>query len=271
MMRRILLCLGLLAACGLALPWPRDLAPVGAIRGAAAGTIRIAPPTADLELGLVARWRFNEGGGGFAYDSGSTGGNTATLVGAPAWVAGRGGSGGALALNGTTQFARFPGYGVPYGANPRTLCAWFRLNQTTAAYALLQYGDNSAYERFDIYVDPSTATVGVEVGTVAVATAAWTPDTTSWHLLCASHPAGQTSSNAIKLYFDGTRRTETRTNAGTLATDYGSADTQWAAIGGIPINGTNYNGLPGAVDEALIWERELSAWEHAALYGRGPQ
>jgi hypothetical protein len=60
-------------------------------------------PAAAQTSSLVAAYSFDEGSGGSSADA-SGNGRTATLIGNPAWVAGRNGS--ALNFNGTSGYAR---------------------------------------------------------------------------------------------------------------------------------------------------------------------
>jgi len=87
--------------------------------------VRIIPTTLDLDEGLVAYWKCNEGEGTIAYDFSDT--HNADLMGGASWAVGPLGFGGALAFNGENAYADTfepaSNFGID-GDSPRTVSAW---------------------------------------------------------------------------------------------------------------------------------------------------
>ena len=92
-----------------------------------------SPTPTALAGGLVSYWTLDEGTGMTAVDS-SGNGNTATLVNAPTWTAGRNGS--ALAFDGLTQYVRVPSTPA-LDAYPLTVAFWMKTASTTGVRGVI--------------------------------------------------------------------------------------------------------------------------------------
>ena len=76
---------------------------------------------------LVGCWLMDEGSGTVANDGGALPANNVTWAGTPAWVAGQ--SGGAISLNGTSQYGATPDEASLDIVNQITLAAWIKPEQ----------------------------------------------------------------------------------------------------------------------------------------------
>jgi|GEM_PF-6807935 len=96
-----------------------------------------------LPAGLVGQWHFDESSGSVALDA-SPNAYNGTLVGNPAWVAGKRGS--ALSFNGNQQFVSLPS-GIVQGLTSFTFASWVYWNSASAWQRVFDFGTGT-----DVYM-----------------------------------------------------------------------------------------------------------------------
>jgi hypothetical protein len=85
-----------------------------------------------------------------------------------------------------------------------------------------------------------------------------------WHHVAFTHAAGTTGSAGVKIYVDGTLRTNLVLSSGTLSDITTSVPLDLGARG--PMNQPNANPLVGGLDEVAIYASELSGADIAGHY-----
>jgi hypothetical protein len=217
------------------------------------------PCYADITTGLVGWWRLDDGGGTAASDS-SGSGNTGSLSSpAPAWVAGKIGTG-ALSFNGSNNYVQITGLmGTPTDV---TISAWANLSADGAASGseIVSIGDYIAL-RLDETDFPGHVTSGFYRGS----------DTnfyfvsnntsyagTGWHhfVFVFDH-----TNNARNLYVDGSVSGSTDTSG--LAIGY-TGDGSNTFIGRHGASSANF--FNGSIDDVRVYNRALTASDVAQLY-----
>lgn len=201
---------------------------------------------------------FNQTSGHETIDAG--GGIAAALNGFPTesahWVAGRWNR--ALQFNGSSQFAAIgSGYLPPAGTSARTTAAWIK---TTGAGAIIAWGPNSTSRKWHMRLESGATATGalrVEIGGGFVRGTRDLRDSL-WHHVAGVLPvvAAPNATN-ILLYVDGTLEPLSEATSSPINTD--------AVAATIGVDSQNRY-FPGAIDEARIYQRALSASEIAALY-----
>jgi hypothetical protein len=194
------------------------------------------------EEGLVAHWKFDDGIGGTAIDSVGT--NNGTLIGNPAWTAGR--IDGALSFDGDGDYVSVNPIAALAGAN-FTVQAWIRVDESAGAWnAVLTQHDLSndgcyfyiANDKPTFYIirNPGFAQVLSSESVIA----------NKWY-----HIAATNDGSDLKLYVDGQLK-QSASSAGLTGTSYD------AYIGCEIISPLYYNGL---IDDLRIYNRAISESE----------
>jgi len=206
----------------------------------------------NVAVASSAWLRFDETSGTVAADSTYNGFN-ATLVGSPAWTTGKVNN--ALALNGSAQYAAFPG-GIVTGFKDFTVAAWVKLGASNSAH-LFDFGTSSSNY---MYLTPSNASTnvfrfGINAGSgeqqinasSALPAGVWT------------HMAVTLSGSTGTLYVNGAA---VGTNSAMSLTPSSLGNTTGNYIGKSQSTDPYLN---GTVDEFHLVGRALSASEVAAL------
>lgn len=244
-------------AAGLAWPWPAvDHAPAGSIRGAAASTIRLRPPTVPVPA-PVLDWRLNEGTGNTATDS-SGNGLSGTISGTPTW-----GSGWVRVQGPGTVVITRALTGLPTGTSARTLCVWASEWAGTGAGELAGLGNNSnPIRRLGVYRRVG-GLISADAWAVGYAAAAHT-DWTGLHLYCVAAPSGGALA-ALRVSVDGQERAAavTRNAADPLSIGGGEF-----AVGRIPTV-INVEGADARIHGVVVWAQDLSPAQLAAVFAAG--
>ena len=105
-------------------------------------TATVASSTVNAAVQVIQPndyWKFNDGSGTTAVDSGS-GGHNGTLVGSPTWTTGV--LGGALAFNGTSQNVSVPS--LNFSSNTVTITAWIYRTASESSWAGIVFDRNSS-------------------------------------------------------------------------------------------------------------------------------
>lgn len=196
-------------------------------------------------------WKFDEGVGSTAADS-SPGSKTATLSGGAAWTDGR--SGKALSLNGTTAAAVAEPSGVAI-ENGFTVSAWARLDRKDGvANVVAQDGNRVSGYYLDYrpdsnrwnFVVPSADTDDPALYAVA---ATEPVRTGQWTHLTGVYDAAK---RELRIYVDGSL-------AG-VSPDITVVSSRGATtIGRAKWNGSPVDFFPGAIDDARVYDRALTA------------
>jgi len=240
-----------------------DAVSVGAVTGYTFSNVQAAHAISasfalDVPAGdMVARWTMDEGSGTVIHDATSYA-NDGTLIGSPAWVAGV--SGQAVALNGGTQYASVPHSASLNISSALTLAVWIKPSMlaTQPVIAKETYGtpvwgyalelSSVAPGRPFFRLDNNTPGSGRLDGVTA-----YPQDGNTWMHVAATYDGA-----TMKLYINGvldasqSRAISIPTN--TLPLAIGAQST-----------GETGRWFRGAVDDARVYNRALSAAEIAAL------
>ena len=139
--------------------------------------------------------------------------------------------------------------GLPTGSNTATMCAWMNSSNIAASRHSFGYGSYSsnAMRNLGTLVTTGAGYFTQHGGSVSNGVLSLN----NWHLFCASN-----SGNTWQLWLNG------------VAENSGDATTSTAlnslSIGKITQDLSGY--WLGAIDDVMIWDRELSAGEHLAYY-----
>ncbi|MEV0132929.1 LamG-like jellyroll fold domain-containing protein [Dactylosporangium sp. NPDC050688] len=243
--------------------WSRDTA----------GNYSATPMTYQFTVragaGPDARWAFNEGTGTTAADA-SAHGNTATVT-ASGWTAGRGGSGSALSLNGTSTYAATSGpvatknpvngaATVVHTNGNLTVAATVRLTATGGAgQQVILAQDGTRTSAFQLsYSGPddrwrfAMAGSDVDAPTLAVVLSNAAPTAGRWTYLVATYDS---STHQVKLYVDGAAQTATATAASVFDA------TGPVTVGRGRAAGAAAGYFGGAIDDVRVYARVLSSTE----------
>jgi len=208
---------------------------------------------ASAATGTAAHWRFDEGSGTNAADS-SGNANAGTLQGGVTWIAGK--RQGAVQFDGSTGVVRVPSNASLEPAAV-SVSAWVKRSGSPGNFKYVIGKGALACESasYGLYTGPSG---GLAFYVADGSNFTRSPDAGSavwdggWH-----HVAGTFDGQALRLYVDGTEvesgtaRTAPITYAAQTASDLLLGD--YAGCGGLAYD--------GAIDEAKIWGRALSADE----------
>jgi hypothetical protein len=219
----------------------------------ATATLTVSVGVGDIATGLVGWWRFEEGSGLIATDSG-TNGYTGTLYGTPAWVAGKVGSH-ALALDGVDDVVVVPGYS---GSGPVTVSFWNYVPARPAnhgsAFGGLGLGETNRFQAHVPWVDDNIYwDYGNIAGNGRIATS-YAAHYNKWTLvtLVSAGSAG----NFKAIYLDGVLITYANSSDAPLSVS-------GFRIGSLMEASAIYH--TGAIDELRIYNRVLTQNDITAL------
>jgi hypothetical protein len=217
-----------------------------------AGADAAGSPNASLNIGLLSRWKLDEGMGNVAVDSAGAG-NNGTLQG-PAWVTvgfpgARYPNPAALRFDGNDDFVSLGTRNLPANDRPQSVAFWFNVQAfpTTTQVCLSLTDGEAGGMRLKIGFQNSHFSVWKSSSDELVGAPAVAP---GWH-----HYAYTFAGATHRLYVDGSLRSQS-----TVPPDYGSVTN--ARIGAIFNNAENFLGL---IDEVRIYDRPLDAAEVSAL------
>lgn len=201
----------------------------------------IAPRTRDLD----AWWKFDEGSGIVAKDS-SGNGNTATLVGGPAWSAD------GLTFSGP-QYATVVDSSSLKIVGPITICFWLKTSQVSGPVIFGAFDGNPPYDGYGAGMGVLT---NGRIGYWSGVAGAWSEGNTAvndnqWH-----HCAIVVSGTAATFYLDG--------NAdGTKTT---AQPNSFTGQRNIASNTDNADFFSGSLDDIRIFSAALSGFEVRNIY-----
>ena len=213
-----------------------------------------------LPGGITAYYPLDTGLGVQAYDS-SVGAATGVLQNGGTWAAGQ--IGGALTLNGTTQYVST----TTTRANPTvfSLEVWFKTNTTQGGRLLglgsSQTGPSATADRQLYLTNTGRVVFGTKPSGYNTVISASSYNDNAWHLAAATLGPGGTN-----LYIDGQ---PVAANATTTAAAYtGYWRLGYDDLAGWPSAPTS-SYFAGSLDEAKIYSRELGAVELSDEYNAG--
>lgn len=223
---------------------------------------------ADITTGLVGWWKFDEGSGTNAADSGS-GGNAGTLTNSPTWVSGKIGNS-AISFDGVNDYVDIGNPSALQIIGQISLSAWVNVDvfgdgsNGCAGFcsAIIEKGFSGGKEAYVLRIQYPTARLTHELAVLSYdgtdngtywAKTGW--NTGVWH-----HVVGVYNGTNWILYFDG--ENVAQTSDGTGAISSGVAVTIGAAI----INGSPVRYFDGSIDDVRIYNRALSSTDVAELY-----
>ena len=213
----------------------------------AMATLTVTVPQANLSTGLMGYWKLDERSGTTAADA-TGNGYTLTATGASPFP----GSG---EINGGGAFTGSNYLTGPFsqltGAAPRTMSVWFRTTSTVAS-DWLAYGTASTGNLSELGLNSSGLGFIGYGSNVLVASSGYLDG--NWHMLTATYDG-----TTVGVYVDGSLKSSA---AKTLAT--ASSAVSLGAFAAQPSGA-----FTGALDEAGIWSRALSAAEVMNLYASG--
>jgi hypothetical protein len=216
---------------------------------------------AVMPTGITAYYPLDTGVGVQAYDSGASSRN-GILQNSPTWTTGKISNG--LLFDGATQYVSTSSS----FSNPSTfsLELWFKTN-TSQGGRLIGFGDattgaGSSVDRHIYMTDAGNLVFGVNPGTKHYVTSASTYNNNAWH-----HVAATMGSGGMHLYVDGASvgTPDANTSAGNYSGYWRMAYDTLSGWTSAPTS--NYFG--GLLDEAKIYNRELTATEVANEYAAG--
>lgn len=234
-------------------------AKAGSLSGSATATV-------TASSNLIGWWQFDEGTGTTAADSSGNARN-ATLLNGVSWVAGD--VGGAVAANGTTQFASIPSIDLST-TQAITWAAWVNRTYGAGTGALIEASSNfnASTTGFGFFPDDSvdcgisnTMMTGVN-GNVGYTLNCYAQPTSGvWHHMAAVYDKSQAGANVISFYIDGVLQTPVRQM---------QTSTNTNAFGSNPIylfsRGGASNFLSGSIDDLRIYKTALPLAQIQQIY-----
>jgi hypothetical protein len=214
-------------------------------------------------------YKFDEGTGTFAADTGSTGANTGVLVGTtqPAWVSGRIGAG-ALSFSGTGAYNQTKQSAVQVTTNlmnplgkTSTLTAWVKTTQTGSnnhqqAPAITGVDQQGTTGDINWGTLNASGQIGIYVGDTGGVYSTSPINDGNWHNVAMTRDS---TTGVVQLYIDGVLN-------GSSTLDTGIKAAQFYLIGALTdrnssgnVTGANY--FNGQLDDVRIYNRVLSAAE----------
>lgn len=211
----------------------------------------------QLTEGLIAYWKFEEGSGTAAANN--RGGTSGTLTNGPTWATGK--SGQALEFSGEDATKPYVQTSTDIGnASEKTFAGWFKFNKNREWMVMVLEGiefDSNKYSGLITNSGGVWLYQAYNGGASTFSSAATPIPVGGWH-----HVAGviSKSGNYMKIYFDGSL------NASYSSASIGSS-TFYNPTGSVRIGGgTGGYGFNGTIDEAMVYNRALSADEIRLLY-----
>ncbi|MHC4397039.1 MAG: LamG-like jellyroll fold domain-containing protein, partial [Planctomycetota bacterium] len=228
--------------------------------GTTTGTVWSFTTTSGVDANLIGWWKFDDGEGGTAADSG-TGGNNGTVSGA-LWATGK--LDGALNFDGEDDYVSIPNESDFDITTNITVAVWVKLNsQSTENFmSFITKGHESAWALqraartggVSFYLNGLTTWDGLK-GTANVFD-------DKWH-----HVAGVYDGSRISVYVDGKEDTFLETT-GSIGTN--NWDVYIGANDEDVTGATGYRYCDGLLDDARVYDRALSDTEIKELAGIDP-
>lgn len=232
------------------------IAPVTSATSAVVSAMPVAP--ASINSPLLERLEFDETSGTTAYDSSGNGQN-ATLIGGPAFVAGK--INNALSFSGSSQYAMLPAGVAGSLSGNFSITAWVYLNSLTAWQRICDFGTGTTdYMFLTVASSSGTPRFGISTGSEQDVSSSVAIPLNTW-----THIALTVSGSTGTIYVNGVA-----TGANTALSIWPSAFN--SSILGSPM--LNYLGksqfstdpyLDGRIDEFRIVNRAYSAAEIAEM------
>ncbi|MBI9018885.1 MAG: hypothetical protein JEZ07_16665, partial [Phycisphaerae bacterium] len=203
-----------------------------------------------LDVNLVAHWELEENTGTVASDE-TENFFDGTIVNA-SWSA-SGKIGNCLQFDGTGDYVDFDEFKGISGSSARTTSAWIKCS--TGEYAIMQYGTetNNGIWLVSTYQNKLTLTTygGYIQGTTTITD-------NQWHHIAVVLEDGDTSTDDVKLYVDGSLETINYASTNAVNTALGHE----ICVGSWHHDDDSYNfGFTGYIDDVRIYDRGLSAAE----------
>ncbi|WP_353650131.1 LamG-like jellyroll fold domain-containing protein [Nakamurella sp. A5-74] len=216
-----------------------------------------APPGTP-GLGGVDRWSFDETTGTTAADG--VGGHDLTLRNGAKF--GPGLAGNALVLNGVDQSAESSGTLIPTTNTNYTVSAWAKASSFGGAFQTVMSEDGAATSAFFLQYSGADKRWAFSFASIrALATTVGMPVAGQWYHLVGVRDVTR---SRLSIYVDGVLAGSVGIlGGGDLGT--GNLQVGRGQFGGNPVDYLN-----GSVDDARVFDRELTAAEVAALHEAGP-
>jgi hypothetical protein len=217
-----------------------------------------AEPPVTLSMGLISRWKLDEGSGPLAYDSGGNA-NIGTVSGATwqatGFPAARYANPGCLGFDGVDDFTEFDTRNLPANNRPQTVAFWVNFTEVPAVEVRSIFFSLTAGA-----MGSSRLKLGFKEGKLSawrsgtpidLATATAAPPPPGWH-----HYAYTFDGTTNRLYLDGMEQ----------ATSATPPDTGPVLRARLASNYDNADRFTGQIDDVRIYGRALSPAEILALY-----
>lgn len=211
--------------------------------------------------GLVGYWTFDEGSGASAADT-SGNGNNGTLVNAPTWGTGR--IGGALALNGTSQYVLVGSPAVLDITGAVTVSAWINLNDSLLNRKIVgkgATGSGATQWQYQIY-DNGGGDLGFRVSNsqtlMGCRSSGGLIAPGGWHNVAGVY----NGSDTVNFYIDGVQACTASTPGFGALNPFGNF-TIGASSGGTS------GFMSGSIDDVRVYDRALAPAEISELYAFG--
>jgi large repetitive protein len=214
---------------------------------------------------LVGCWLLDEGSGPVAYDGGAVPANDATLVGSPTWMPGH--SGGAISLNGTTQYGTTPDETSLDIVNQITLAAWVK-PEKYETQDLIKKAANGSVNGYELSLSttkptdlPSSQKVFARFNQVTSGDTYRLNSTTMYPIDGTWIHAAVTYDGAtMRLYINGVQESSLDTNIAIVAND------EPLSLGAQRTSGGSASRFfQGTLDDVRVYNRALSVAEIQAL------
>ncbi|MBN2136904.1 MAG: lamin tail domain-containing protein [Sedimentisphaerales bacterium] len=202
----------------------------------------------EWDTSLASYWNMNDGPGATATDS--VGGYDGTLYGDAAWAGGR--IDGALALDGSGDYAAFPSHTVLTGVNV-TVTAWVWLDNSAGSMNPIVTQHDAANIGYRLQVALDQPSFGIIARPRGATVRATSPDTITkgqWH-----HIAGTNDGANLSVYVDGVLK------ATVSSVGYTGVASQ-GYIGYETFGGGFFNGM---IDDVRIYDDVLGEYELAIM------
>lgn len=215
----------------------------------------------DASTPVAGQWLLNDGTGGSAADSSSSGTHPLTLPSSgTSWTAGR--DKGGLAFTASSAAAASGG-AVADASKPVTVSAWVSLASTTASSTVIGLGGSRTTALSLQYVAASktwalrATSADTDTPTITTATGGPTPAAGVWTHLTGVYDPGGVGATQLRLYVNGVQAAAAALPA------------LWSAggvrVGGDLQAGVNAVPLQGTADGVRVWDRVLADNEITAV------
>jgi hypothetical protein len=210
------------------------------------GKVKAIVPANGLQLYVDAGKPRSYAGSGTVLNDLSPNANNMTLYNSPSYYSE---NGGALSFNGANTYLQSIANSPITGANPRTVCIWYKPSATTDGTGSLFWTGNSAAANSTYGIGFSSGNYQFWGNSNDVTDATLTPTNNSWNFIAASYGGGTT----IYQYLNGTGKSNTVTNPLTT--------TAYPFI--FSKGGTGFSGRLGNI---MVYDRMLGKQELDTIY-----